>query len=87
MRLRERQEGQVLDSTSSHTTKGAFLSGHLSPTYHGLADADAGLGDGLGGLVFKAFWKRGGMAPFPGLQGELVGDLECLSQRQDDLVG
>lgn len=56
-------------------------------TYHRLANADAGLGDGLGGLVFKAFWKRGGMPPFPGLQRELVGDFKGLSERQDDLVG
>lgn len=56
-------------------------------TYHGLADADAGLGNGLGGLVLKAFWERGGMAPFPGLQCELVSHFKRLSQRQDDLVG
>ena len=56
-------------------------------TYHRLANADTGLGDGLGGLVFKAFWKRGGMTPFPGLQRELVGDFKGLSERQDDLIG
>lgn len=50
-------------------------------TYHRLANADSGLGDGLGGLVFKAFWKCGGMPPFPGLQRELVSNFKCLSQR------
>lgn len=31
---------------------------------HRLANAYAGLGDGFGGFVFKAFWKGRGMPPF-----------------------
>lgn len=84
MRLRGGQEGQALGSHQHphhHRSFPSVLRTSVLSTYHRLANADARLGDGLGGLVFKAFWKRGGMPPFPGLQRELIGDFKCLSER------
>lgn len=51
------------------------------------ADVDARFGDRLAGLAVKALWKRGrSVAALPGLQGQLVGNLEGLAECQDDLI-
>lgn len=51
------------------------------------ADVDSGFGNWFAGLAVKALRQCGGsMAALPGLQGQLVGHLEGLAQRQDDLI-
>ena len=51
------------------------------------ADVDSRFGDRFAGLAVKALRQCGrSVAALPGLQGQLVGHLEGLAERQDDLV-
>lgn len=71
----EEKEAKGDRENHAPTSLGTCLTASLPPaqdfqnvcivsTYHRLANADTRLGDGLGGFVFKAFWKRRGMPPF-----------------------
>lgn len=59
----------------------------LGEATYRFADVDARFGDRFAGLAVKALWQCGrAVAALSGLQGQLVGHLEGLAQRQDDFI-